>query len=257
MINKIIILNIIIIGLLIKKTFQQEIQINYNYNNITSFQYYKDFVYLYNNDTVRSKEEILKYTDIYHTGYYCKNNICVHTDDNEYFRHFIEFPDNNEHIKLYITTTFPYEYIKEDNYFNKFCTSRYEDIECCVSVQCEYDSQCLSNKCMNNHCIFNDNNPIEHCDSIYSYNQFLDRRTSYIHCGKPYLDSCENNDECSSKKCAENKICLMQLDGPSDSEGLIMKVYVGSAMFVIIIITIICLVVKCRYEEFKKKQVRY
>ncbi|ORX78030.1 hypothetical protein BCR32DRAFT_270279 [Anaeromyces robustus] len=257
MINKIIILNIIIIDLLIKKTFQERIEINYNYNNITSFQYYKDFVYLYNNDTIISKEEILKYTDIYYTGYYCKNNICVQTNDNSYARHFIEFPDNNEHIKLYIATTYPYEYIKEGDYINRHCSTRYEGIECCISIQCEYDSQCLSNKCMNNHCIFNDNNPIEHCDSIYSYNKFLDRRTSYIHCGKPYRDSCENNEECSSKKCAENKTCLMQLDGPSDSEGFDMKVYVGSAMFVIIIITIICLVVKCRYEEFKKKQVRY
>ncbi|ORX87100.1 hypothetical protein BCR32DRAFT_274731 [Anaeromyces robustus] len=109
-------------------------------------------------------------------------------------------------------------------------------------------------KCMNNHCIFNNNNPIEHYDSIYSYNKFLDRRTSYIHCGKPYRDSCENNEEYSSKKCSGNKICLMQPDGPSDSEGLEMKVNLGSIMYGIILITIICCVIKYRYEKFKKKQ---
>ncbi|OUM57076.1 hypothetical protein PIROE2DRAFT_18040 [Piromyces sp. E2] len=143
-----------------------------------------------------TKETILK-SNVNLAGYYCKNNTCVCT--NEYEKLFIEFPDNNGNILLYISfiKTYPYDYIMLGQYINDICKS-HDNIEYCAKVTCNNDSQCLSNKCIDNHF---------RCDYIYSNDKFSDRIRSYMHCGKQYLDSCENNDECSSKICLEQKLC--------------------------------------------------
>ncbi|KAG4098659.1 hypothetical protein H8356DRAFT_1308180 [Neocallimastix lanati (nom. inval.)] len=41
---------------------------------------------------------------------------------------------------------------------------------------------------------------------------------SYMHCGKPYGDSCKTNDECSSKEC-ESNTCWIRTGGPSNPES--------------------------------------
>ncbi|KAG4108684.1 hypothetical protein H8356DRAFT_1416030 [Neocallimastix lanati (nom. inval.)] len=48
-----------------------------------------------------------------------------------------------------------------------------------------------------------------------------------MHCSKPYGDTCQN-DECSSKICIKSKkICNMQYEGPSDSEGaMVLKKFI-------------------------------
>jgi len=62
------------------------------------------------------------------------------------------------------------------------------DNEIYISINCSNDSDCLSNKCFNNYCIFNEKNPIVNCDDIYTGN-----RKSYMYCGKPADDICKNN----------------------------------------------------------------
>jgi len=62
---------------------------------------------------------------------------------------------------------------------------------------CDNDNQCLSNKCFKSHCCFDNENVIEHCNNIYSNSLFLGE-SSYMYCGKPYLDTCKSNKECSS-----------------------------------------------------------
>ncbi|KAL6632494.1 hypothetical protein U3516DRAFT_792291 [Neocallimastix sp. 'constans'] len=80
-------------------------------------------------------------------------------------------------------------------------------------TNCTSNSDCLSNKCLKSVCVFNDDNPIVHCDDIY-----LGGGRSYMHCGKPYHDTCKTDNECSSRICFEDNTCNLQRKGPSDSE---------------------------------------
>jgi len=86
------------------------------------------------------------------------------------------------------------------------------------SLKCNNDSECLSNKYYRNHCAYNNETPIVHCDNIYSNKLFLGE-SSYMYCGKPPNDICIENDECSSKNCRKN-MCQYQDDGPSDSDSV-------------------------------------
>ena len=63
---------------------------------------------------------------------------------------------------------------------------------------------------------FNDKAPIVHCDYIY-----LGNHKSYTYCGKAYLDTCNNNDECSSLICDSSYgLCDIYSKGPSDGESV-------------------------------------
>ncbi|OUM57505.1 hypothetical protein PIROE2DRAFT_17492 [Piromyces sp. E2] len=151
---------------------------------------------------------LLSITNDFYNSYFCKNDICVSVD-NDYFRPFVEIPDINGNIKLYISETYSYESLKLNNTLSKKCFG-----EICISHKCNNDSECLYNKCIDSYCIFNDKAPITHCDNIY-----LGHRQSYTYCGKAYGDICNSKDECSSKKCYDNT-CGMSTDGPSDSETM-------------------------------------
>ena len=74
----------------------------------------------------------------------------------------IEIPNNKREIIKYITDT-----------------CRINNINDC-KTNCTTNLECLSNKCFNNKCIFNNENPIVHCDDIYDSNKI----SSYMYCGK-------------------------------------------------------------------------
>jgi len=182
------------------------------------------------------KEELLKIKNNYYASYYCKDEFCVRVND-EYNNYFIEIPDKNNNITNYIVHTCTFNDI-ESNYCDSTRMINGEN----YSVECNNDSECLSNKCYKNHCMFNEEIPIVHCDNIYSDKLFLGK-SSYMYCGKPPNDSCIENDECSSKNCRDN-MYQFQLDGPSDSdsiqtafEGLIIG---GVSIIIIITAIIIC-----------------
>lgn len=81
-------------------------------------------------------------------------------------------------------------------------------------------SKCLSNKYFNYFCIFNDVTLIVHCDDIYSCSELLTERNIYMNWGKLNRNIiCKTADECSSMICWKESICMMQTEGPSDSEG--------------------------------------
>jgi len=143
----------------------------YTYNNITTCDEVGEFTYIYKHSI--SKERVLNITDQFYNGYYCKNDICVLTD-NSYGKPFIEIPDINGNIKLYISETYSYEFIELKNPPTKIC---YRNT--CISYKFNNDSECLYNKCFNNYCIFNDKAPIVHCDNIY-----LGNHKSYTYCVK-------------------------------------------------------------------------
>jgi len=57
--------------------------------------------------------------------------------------------------------------------------------------------------------MFNNETEIVHGDDIYIKPTLFHDKSSYMYCGKPYLDTWTNNDECSSKECINN-YCIIQ-----------------------------------------------
>jgi len=236
-----------------KQNFQKNLQKNieketfYTYSNITSLENYYKYVYVYNKSNIKSKNEILKTKNIYYVSYYCRNDTCVSVD-NKYNKNFIEFPDEYGNINLYITKTLSYNAIKYNNVSTvDTCSSNK-----CILYSCSANSECLSNKCFNNLCVFNDETPIVHCDDIFKFSIF--GKSSYMHCGKAYQDTCKNNNECSSKKCSDG-FCDMQMKGPSDIDSLSHSISLIILFIVIIIIFILlCIICFCKcHKSYKGK----
>jgi len=134
--------------------------ITYTKNIIFIFLYIIIYLGLINSNEVISKEDVLKIKDEYHIRFYCKDDICVHVE-REYDNYFIEFPDINGNVTNYIVYTCTYNDI-ELNYCNSIKMINGEN----YSVECNNDSECLSNKCYKNHCMYNNETPIVHCDDI-------------------------------------------------------------------------------------------
>ena len=181
-----------------------------------------NYIFNTSQSIIYNKNEVLNIHNEFYISFYCKDNICVSTDYS-YLDKTIEIPNNKGEMIKYITDT-----------------CRYDNIDYCIT-NCTINSECLSNKCYNNKCIFNEENPIIHCDNIY-----INNKSSYMYCGKAYLDICNNNDECSSKKChSTEKYCLIQTDGPqsghqNDTNNLDKNIYLFR--FIMILITILFLI---------------
>ncbi|OUM61996.1 hypothetical protein PIROE2DRAFT_11811 [Piromyces sp. E2] len=150
-------------------------------------------------------------------------NICTCIPDN-YNKPFIEFPDNKGYFHRYIFI--PYasryepiigEYIESNNNTNIN-----------VSTNCKTDTQCFSNKCFNNSCVFNINSNVERCDTLYE-KPFLDTVSKeYTHCGRAVGESCTKNSECSFDNC-DNGICSDSHYVPSEYDRFKVVKYVFSA----------------------------
>eukprot|EP00833_Pecoramyces_ruminatium_P014520 jgi/Orpsp1_1/1188552/evm.model.d7180000065679.1 len=224
MLNKQIAIVIYIITYLqVIYTYDINSKLLYTYENITNCEKKEDFIYIYDKSKIASKSDVLKQTDILFTSYYCKNDVCVLVDY-EYKKPFIEIPDENGNVTLYNTYTCTYDKAKSGN-----CISTIYIGDLSLSVECTADSQCLSNKCIDNYCVFNDETPIVHCDDIYT-----GKRNSYMHCGKPYHEPCKTDDECSSKKCSTDGTCSMQREGPSESINIDSIIFVFLTLIIII-----------------------
>ncbi|KAL6608799.1 hypothetical protein LY90DRAFT_671933 [Neocallimastix californiae] len=135
------------------------------------------------------------YCDYY---FICKSDVCNTINTNEISISLIEFPDEKGEMKKYI-----------------------------INGSCQTNSQCLSNICNPkiNQCVNDDS--ISEC--------IINRDTTKIHCGKMALQACHTNNECSSNKCSDSKLCL------SEYHDEIMKISKAALIIVIIIITLIIL----------------
>jgi len=202
---------------------------------------YIQFVNAYETGVVLSKDEVLKITNEYYISFFCKNDTCVSTSY-DYNDWFIEIPDENGNLIQYITRTCSYDEIKN------------RDSKCLKN--CTIDSQCLSNKCIGSCCVFNDETPMVHCDDIYTYPTLFRDKSSYMHCGKPWKDTCKTDDECSSKICVTGT-CNKQKHGPKQSDGT----GLGIQLVVILFISFIIIIIFCNYCIKKypksKKYIKY
>ncbi|KAG4099543.1 hypothetical protein H8356DRAFT_1423580 [Neocallimastix lanati (nom. inval.)] len=191
---------------------------------ITLYKYYDDFIYEYNNDTIINKQDLLNVRNEYPIGYYCKKDICIKAD--------------LDYIILYIVQTYSYEYVKLGYYDDKVRKTYIENTTHVIYITCSQDSVFLSNKCFNNYCVFNEENPFVRCYNIYLNNSY------HIYCGKASFDTCKNNNEYSSKNCSTDGLCQMQLNEPQindslDSKNFSMMVICRSIMYGIIILKMI------------------
>lgn len=183
--------------------------------------------------------EVRKIKDQFNLSFYCKYGICVVVNSN-YSDRFVDIPDPTGNIRHYIAYTCTYDEIKKNA-----CPSTENINGKSVSLECKNNKDCLSDKCVDNHCVFNDEAPMEHCDDIY-VPDFFKGGNSYMHCGKPYRDTCTYNNECSSKECLKEGICNMQTKSPNEGQCIGTSIGLGSVLiFVIVIITILCICLNC------------
>eukprot|EP00833_Pecoramyces_ruminatium_P009501 jgi/Orpsp1_1/1183533/evm.model.c7180000085632.1 len=180
----------------------------YAYPKITNYK--RDTIYKNN---ILTKSEVLNITDEYNLGFYCRNDTCVQVKNPDIFP-FVNFPDENGNLSNYIIESCTYNNAMLGNCRN--FTTNLEGI--LYSTLCSSNSECFSDKCVNSYCVFNDE-LVSSCDSIYISPSIFTERHSYMHCGRVLNEPCENDDECSSKKCNENRVCELYTDGPYDNEG--------------------------------------
>jgi len=225
---------------------------------INSIDIPKELIYTYDEKTAISKSAISAKPG---WNYYCRKDDCV-TISNDYdgIKPYIQLPDENGNVKNYIVRSFPYdEKLKKLSYYADFID--YSNLDYGVeilSLKCNNDSECLYNKCIDNHCVFNDEAQVVHCDTIYNF--FALFEYSYIHCGKGYHDPCNKNNECSSKKCMEGS-CSSLLLTPSDSvatgqalETLICIAVIGGIFIIVAIIYSVINYRKNNFEKIENKQ---
>ncbi|ORX49593.1 hypothetical protein BCR36DRAFT_450133 [Piromyces finnis] len=177
------------------------------------------FQLVYNFDlpenTILSKNEVLNITDNPGIKFYCRSDVCIYIGSN-YRPNFIDFPSENGTLKTYILETCLYE-----NAILGYCDTKLNYPNITYSTSCNNHSECFSNKCINNFCVYNDDNPIIACDSIYIYNPPFSSSSTYMNCGKDYKESCINDDECSSLCCNKFNRCSEYMKGPLDNNSII------------------------------------
>jgi len=231
----------------------------YTYENITDYivlanKYHFDtHIIEYDKYNTLNKRKVLKFKNHINLSYYCKDDICVRVDRNN-FPEFVEIPDKNGNIKTYISRSFSYEDLKLHTYsylmHSKYniCLSSNGQLnnqgnEICyteiyISFKCTSNSQCLTNKCTEGFCVFNEENPSEFCTDIYRYiYQYIPifGRRSYMHCGKEIGDLCKTDNECGSKKCLKDGTCGAA-SAPSDTDGLYEFIFLICSSSIIFII---------------------
>jgi len=207
-------------------------------------------IYRYNNDTAVSKTNINPKN--YGKNYYCRGDDCIELQNSITHVPYIEFPDENGNVKLYILESCIYDDKSKEliDCLGGYIIGDYDR----VSVKCTKDSECLYNKCIDNHCVFNEDSPIVHCDIIYRFFAFYEK--SYVHCGKTYGDKCEKDNECSSKACHDlDKKCGSCIETPSDSVHSIkdMETFFSFTAIIIILMVIYCICC-CRSKKHEKNK---
>ncbi|KAL6605580.1 hypothetical protein U3516DRAFT_839521 [Neocallimastix sp. 'constans'] len=96
-----------------------------------------------------NKEDVLKITNEYYISFFCCKNVTCALVDNLYNILLVEIPDKKGNIITYITYTCTYDNIKSGKCLSEVCA-----YGSCTSTKCSADSQCLSNKCIDNFFFF-------------------------------------------------------------------------------------------------------
>ncbi|KAG4095772.1 hypothetical protein H8356DRAFT_1398273 [Neocallimastix lanati (nom. inval.)] len=152
----------------------------------------------------------------------CKGSYCFKADKEIKFP-FIEIPintnislpnNNSEHQKNKVNRYITFPYVDFFSLEKAYKTS----------VKCSKDSQCFTNKCVNNDCVFNEKRDIKLC---------VDG-----HCGRFMGDPCTTRDECAEGDY--DGVCHYpeQPEGETDIEYTLK--FLSTLGFLIIIVIIVC-----------------
>ncbi|OUM62008.1 hypothetical protein PIROE2DRAFT_11828 [Piromyces sp. E2] len=128
----------------------------------------------------------------------------------QYFENRLYIESNNipeELIYHYNTTT-----------VNPGCTEDRLFIN--VSTNCKTDTQCFSNKCIDNTCKRNVEANIKRCDFICKRpNVFTPNPHCYTNCGRMIGDDCTKDEDCSFKFCYHGS-CFEDNYRPSEGDDI-------------------------------------
>eukprot|EP00833_Pecoramyces_ruminatium_P018685 jgi/Orpsp1_1/1192717/evm.model.d7180000095359.1 len=118
--------------------------------------------------------------------FYCRGNECVSSTNSTYFY-------SDESLKK--------KKSKKKGFIYQVCTEAAIEKKNCSTPKCTVDSDCFSNYCVNNVCMANEYLPIIKCNNKY------ENGINYMKCSKNVFERCENNNECFSENCTEEKYC--------------------------------------------------
>jgi len=169
----------------------------------------------------------------------CKGSYCFEADE-DFNLPFIEIPINTNTSRLNDNNT-DCEICKHSkNKINRYILYPYvlyydPEIDFKVSTNCTKNSQCLTNKCVDYICQFNEDDIITRC--------------RYGRCGRFIGDPCENKYGCSDGEC--DGVCYMPIPPRvNELDSFYRKLEFLSA-FILIVITVFCLC--CAYYCGKSK----
>jgi len=203
---------------------------------ITSLLFSTAYALSIDDGTVMKKDEVLaiKGEHYVYTTFYCKSDNCVAVNGDA---NIVEIPNENGNKIKYIANA---------------CTAEKIGLGKCSALnKCNADSDCLSNKCIDNYCAFNEENPIETCVNIYDINTITGSMSNHMNCGKSFGEKCSINGECASLNCYET---CQESKQPSESDyiGIDITRFVLIFVFGILIIIIICVCIYCLCSRNKK-----
>jgi len=176
---------------------------------------------------------------------FVKDDICL-CIYGYYQKPFIELSDNKGIIHRYILIPYVYGY---ENIILEY-TENNKNVS--VSTDCKTNSQCFSNKCVNNLCDFNINSNVKRCDIVYEKPSLNSSGKEYIKCGRMVGEYCTNNSDCSFNNCV-NKKCSDIHDKPSewDYTTVRFQLLIIKILIFIILAIFICCYCCCVVKQYK------
>ncbi|OUM70318.1 hypothetical protein PIROE2DRAFT_1449 [Piromyces sp. E2] len=151
--------------------------------------------------------------------FYCHDNDCIRQTEEMSFDSSI----TEENYKSTSTTKLIIE----------SCPEEVRNIKKCFTQYCKDDSNCFSNRCVNNTCIANKNITTNICKLKVDRDEMI--------CYKPALESCNNDKECYMGFCNEQHIC---------SDKVVKKPYIDYTIFIIIFIVIAVVVILLLLKKY-------
>ncbi|OUM59713.1 hypothetical protein PIROE2DRAFT_14684 [Piromyces sp. E2] len=147
--------------------------------------------------------------------YYCKDDVCACLDK-DLTKPFIELPDKNGYIHRYILIPYVYDY----EYIKAYYTKSNNNTNINLSTNCKTDTQCFSNKCIDNTCEYNAEANIKRCDTICKRpTVFTPSSPCYIYCGRMLGEDCTKDEDCSFKYCYKGR-CSEDNYRPSEHDDI-------------------------------------
>lgn len=163
--------------------------------------------------------------------FYCHNNECIE-EENKGMSH-----------EYYITKDNYQDYSNTTDLILESCPEKARNIEKCFTRSCSKDNDCYSNKCLNNTCIENTSFTTNVCR--------LNIKLAKMYCTKPYLESCQNDNECDSGYCNEYNFCADKRNNDLFYGLLIVRIFEILFIIIIVVLVILC-IMRCNKKKISK-----